>query len=123
MPVDPGSWFFKAHFYEDPVVPGSLGLESFWQLVKVFAAHRWQLGPGATFSTPALSERTTTVPSPADKHEWVYRGQVIPKDQLVTVTTVIREIDDQRRRVTAEGYLSVDGRVIYQMKNFVMQCR
>ena len=38
MTVDPTSWFFKAHFHEDPVVPGSLGLESFWQLVKVYAA-------------------------------------------------------------------------------------
>ncbi|MFO1042087.1 MAG: beta-ketoacyl synthase N-terminal-like domain-containing protein [Planctomycetaceae bacterium] len=123
MPVDPEAWFFKAHFYEDPVVPGSLGLESFWQLVKVFAAHRWQLGPGAKFFTPAIHETTNAVPTPADKHEWVYRGQVIPRDQLVTVTTVIRQIDDEQRRVTAEGYLSVDGRVIYQMKNFVMQCR
>ena len=35
--VDPGFWFFKAHFYQDPVWPGSLGLESFLQLLK-FAA-------------------------------------------------------------------------------------
>ena len=25
------AWFFKAHFFEDPVWPGSLGLESFMQ--------------------------------------------------------------------------------------------
>ena len=26
--VDPGEWFFKAHFFQDPVQPGSLGLEA-----------------------------------------------------------------------------------------------
>ena len=30
----PTSWFFQAHFYQDPVWPGSLGLESFLQLLK-----------------------------------------------------------------------------------------
>ncbi|MEE8541753.1 MAG: hypothetical protein V3S66_08830, partial [Desulfobacterales bacterium] len=34
-------WFFKAHFYQDPVCPGSLGLESFIQLLKYMALHQW----------------------------------------------------------------------------------
>ena len=29
--VDPNAWFFKAHFLQDPVWPGSLGLEAFLQ--------------------------------------------------------------------------------------------
>ncbi len=33
--VNTEAWFFKAHFFEDPVWPGSLGLESFLQLLKV----------------------------------------------------------------------------------------
>ena len=33
--VDPDEWFFKAHFYQDPVTPGSLGLESFLQLLEI----------------------------------------------------------------------------------------
>ena len=116
MPVDPSAWFFKAHFYQDPVVPGSLGLESFWQLLKVYATDRWQLGSDTRFSTPSL----TVIPSSGipQKHEWVYRGQVIPADKLVTVNAVIKHIDDAQRIITAEGFLSVDGRVIYQMKDF-----
>ena len=39
-------WFFKAHFYQDPVWPGSLGLEAMLQLMKVVAAERWG-GDGA----------------------------------------------------------------------------
>src|SRR5207248_6283694 len=29
--VDPAEWFFRAHFFQDPVCPGSLGLESLLQ--------------------------------------------------------------------------------------------
>lgn len=118
MPVDPASWFFKAHFYQDPVVPGSLGLESFWQLLKVYAMDRWQLGTDVTFTTPSLVVGPASPIRP--KHEWVYRGQVVPTDHMVTVTAVIRAVDDVRRLVTAEGFLSVDGRVIYQMKDFTL---
>ena len=39
--VDPAAWFFKAHFVQDPVWPGSLGLESFLQLLKYVAWKRW----------------------------------------------------------------------------------
>src|SRR5262249_37317409 len=39
--IDPEEWFFKAHFYQDPVWPGSLGLESFLQVLKVVAGRRW----------------------------------------------------------------------------------
>ncbi len=119
MQVDPSTWFFKAHFYEDPVVPGSLGLESFFQLMKFYAAARWRLGTDARFHTPSQRlDAKTFKPVP---HEWVYRGQVVPRDALVTVTAVIREVDDATRQLTAEGFLSVDGRVIYQMKSFTLQ--
>src|SRR5207253_6787657 len=39
--VDPDFWFFRAHFHQDPVWPGSLGLESFLQLLKYAAWKRW----------------------------------------------------------------------------------
>ena len=32
--VDPTAWFFQAHFLDDPVWPGSLGLESLLQLLE-----------------------------------------------------------------------------------------
>ena len=113
--VDPTSWFFKAHFHQDPVVPGSLGLESFFQLVKFYAAQRWRLGENAQFATPIVHQPEGQIHG---KHEWVYRGQVIPRDKLVTVNAVIKQVDDASRQLTAEGFLSVDGRIIYQMKEF-----
>ena len=32
--VDPAEWFFKAHFYQDPVQPGSLGIEAMLQALQ-----------------------------------------------------------------------------------------
>lgn len=111
--VNPEEWFFKAHFYQDPVCPGSLGLESFLQLLKVVASERWNLSASSKIETPALGE----------KHQWVYRGQVIPGDRQVTVQAVVNAVDDEQKLLFADGYLMVDGRIIYQMKNFSLSSR
>ncbi|HYN41094.1 MAG TPA: 3-hydroxyacyl-[acyl-carrier-protein] dehydratase FabA, partial [Thermoanaerobaculia bacterium] len=34
--VDPDEWFFKAHFFQDPVQPGSLGIEAMIQALQLF---------------------------------------------------------------------------------------
>jgi PfaB family protein len=108
--IDPNEWFFKAHFYQDPVWPGSLGLEAFLQLLKIVAVRRW--------GQPPPSGHTLGLNQP---HTWIYRGQVIPNNDLVKVEAEITAIDDQRRLLRADGYLTVDGRTIYQMKDFTLQ--
>ncbi|MHB1397278.1 MAG: beta-ketoacyl synthase N-terminal-like domain-containing protein [Trichloromonadaceae bacterium] len=110
--VDPGEWFFQAHFYQDPVCPGSLGLESFLQLLKVVAAHRFGASATSRFETVVLGR----------KHSWNYRGQIIPSNGEVTVEAVITEIDEEERLIKADGYLIIDGRVIYQMTDFTVRC-
>jgi len=109
--VDPTFWFFQAHFYQDPVWPGSLGLESFLQLLKYAAWKRWG-DPGLDgWQTVGLGKQ----------HEWVYRGQVVPTDREVTVLLEVTSADDAGRRMTADGFLTVDGRVIYQMTGFSLE--
>src|SRR5258708_32131982 len=76
--VDPEAWFFKAHFYQDPVWPGSLGLEAFLQLLKVLAREYWPDVQAPTFLTMQGAP-----------HTWVYRGQVIPTSAQVQVQAVI----------------------------------
>ncbi len=39
----------------------------------------------------------------------------------MTVEAVVTELDDARRLVRADGFLTVDGRVIYQMKDFAIR--
>jgi len=111
--VDPSLWFFSAHFHEDPVWPGSLGLEAFLQLLKVFALDRWDLGASARFSTHPVGH----------KHQWSYRGQVTPQAGTVTVEATIVEVDDDAGLLIADGMLSVDGRPIYEMKRFGLEVR
>ena len=72
--VDPSAWFFAAHFMNDPVWPGSLGLESLLQLLKVMAVSRWGAQPGWVFESPVLGQ----------SHRWTYRGQIVPTDHQVT---------------------------------------
>jgi acyl transferase domain-containing protein/3-hydroxymyristoyl/3-hydroxydecanoyl-(acyl carrier protein) dehydratase len=108
--VDPDEWFFKAHFFEDPVTPGSLGLESFLQLVKFAAVERWGWQVGAIVSAVALER----------KHRWLYRGQVVPTNSRVTVSAWITAVDEQKRTLTADGFLAVDGKLIYQMNDFTV---
>lgn len=109
--VDPKSWFFKAHFYQDPVIPGSLGLESLLQLLKVLAQKRW-----------GIQERETMLAvAPGVEHCWIYRGQVIPSNREVKVETWLTSVDDMHKIMFADGLLSVDGLVIYSMKDFSLR--
>ncbi|HNX77856.1 MAG TPA: beta-ketoacyl synthase N-terminal-like domain-containing protein [Candidatus Rifleibacterium sp.] len=112
--VNPDEWFFKAHFYQDPVIPGSLGLESFIQLMKVAAMHRWG---NELAGRPCHFEPIAT----GHRHTWSYRGQVVPRDRLVTVDCCINRIDDNEHLIVAEGFLKVDGRIIYSMKDFTLK--
>ncbi|MFP5503683.1 MAG: type I polyketide synthase, partial [Candidatus Sericytochromatia bacterium] len=109
--VNPEEWFFKAHFYQDPVCPGSLGLESMLQLLKAVAKDRWGGQPGERFETIALGH----------KHSWSYRGQIIPANDMVTVEAVVKRVDEAERLIVADGQLSVDGKVIYEMTDFTLK--
>jgi acyl transferase domain-containing protein/3-hydroxymyristoyl/3-hydroxydecanoyl-(acyl carrier protein) dehydratase len=106
--VDPDAWFFQAHFRDDPVWPGSLGVESFLQLLKVAAASRWGADASTVFESPGIGS----------SHRWTYRGQIVPANRRVTVQAEIKDCDDQARLLVADGRLEVDGKVIYQMNDF-----
>ncbi|NNL77745.1 MAG: hypothetical protein HKO68_15530 [Desulfobacterales bacterium] len=107
--VDPQEWFFRAHFYQDPVCPGSLGIESFIQMLKFIAHQRW----------PHLIENHRFGLLTAESHVWTYRGQILPQNRLITAEAVINELQDNPTpRIKADGYLQVDGLYIYKMENF-----
>lgn len=109
--VDPRAWFFKAHFFQDPVWPGSLGLEAFLQLLKVFALDRWgeQLGRTHRFAPIA----------PGIDHRWLYRGQVTPSSRRVQVEAVVTERQDgPLPMLKASGFLLADGVAIYEIIDF-----
>jgi 3-hydroxymyristoyl/3-hydroxydecanoyl-(acyl carrier protein) dehydratase len=106
--VRPDDWYFKAHFFQDPVQPGSLGLEAMLQLVQSLALRRGlhQGMAAPRFEAMALGQEL----------EWKYRGQVLPSSDLVTVDVEITALtsDDAGALVTAAGRLWVDGVCIYE---------
>ncbi|HVS34459.1 MAG TPA: hypothetical protein VMS17_02690, partial [Gemmataceae bacterium] len=110
LTVDPSAWYFKAHFYQDAVIPGSLGLESLLQLMKVAAVEHWGGGPETRFRTMI-----------GGAHAWLYRGQVVPSNRRVVVQAFITSRDDRTRRLTADGLLWVDGKVVYRMTDFALE--
>ena len=107
--VDPTEWFFKAHFYQDPVCPGSLGVESFLQLLRFMALQRW----------PDLAAGHRWAPLCNISQRWIYRGQIVPQNRRIEVEAIVTRIEETPvARIQADGYLKVDGRYIYQMNDF-----
>ena len=107
--VDPDEWFFKAHFFQDPVCPGSLGIESFLQLIKFTAMNQW----------PHLVETHRFEWIMGEPHSWSYRGQIIPENKIIEVDAVTTKmVDTPMPTLYANGFLKVDGLYIYQMENF-----
>ena len=109
--VNPDEWFFAAHFYQDPVCPGSLGLESFIQLMKCYARDRW---PGAGRFESMV---------PGKSHRWLYRGQYTQKNEEIAIDCVITSVDDAAKTVVADGFLTRDGLTVYEMRDFTLRLR
>lgn len=113
--VDPDEWFFKAHFFQDPVQPGSLGIEALCQLLQFYMLER-DLGadvPHPRFEPVMLGAPLT----------WKYRGQVVPRNRVITSEVEITEVgtDERGPYAKAEAWLWVDGKRVYHAKNLGMR--
>jgi len=109
--VDPEAWFFTAHFYQDPVWPGSLGLEAFLQVLKVLARSRFDLRD---------ENLVWAAPVPGRAHEWLYRGQITPAEGEMSLVLTVRAVDEKERCLTADGLIMVDGLPIYKLTGFTV---
>ncbi|MFE5301370.1 beta-ketoacyl synthase N-terminal-like domain-containing protein [Streptomyces sp. NPDC056632] len=113
--VDPGEWFFKAHFFQDPVQPGSLGIEAMAQLLQFYMIER---GMGAGMTAPRFE------PVMGDSRlTWKYRGQVVPTHTLITVEMEILETGEDERGpfAVAEAWLWADDTRIYHAARLAMR--
>ncbi len=94
--ISPRDWFFHAHFYQDPVMPGSLGVEAALQAMASYA--RWKYPEFAAAG----------VGYPVDAHaEWRYRGQITPQDRDWSLEVHISNVEETRDSVTLVGDVSV----------------
>lgn len=85
--VNPRAWFFSCHFWGDPVMPGSFGVESMFQLAEMLLVQSgapevvsegtaklfWQHGLGTTV--------------------WKYRGQLVPKSGVMEVEIHVKKLE------------------------------
>jgi 3-oxoacyl-(acyl-carrier-protein) synthase/3-hydroxymyristoyl/3-hydroxydecanoyl-(acyl carrier protein) dehydratase/1-acyl-sn-glycerol-3-phosphate acyltransferase len=113
--IEASEWCFAAHFYQDPVQPGSLGIEAFCQILQVLLVHRGDANgiPNARFEPIAMGVPLT----------WKYRGQVVPENHEVTATLELLDVQRDGDVVTAiaEAWLWVDGKPIYRGTNLGMR--
>jgi acyl transferase domain-containing protein/3-hydroxymyristoyl/3-hydroxydecanoyl-(acyl carrier protein) dehydratase len=113
--VDPGEWFFKAHFFQDPVQPGSLGVEAMCQLLQWYLIERGlAAGPPHPRFQPVMTGHQLT---------WKYRGQVVPANERITIEMEIAALgeDERGRYAIATAWLWVDGLRIYQVRDLGMR--
>ncbi|WP_405386111.1 beta-ketoacyl synthase N-terminal-like domain-containing protein [Streptomyces sp. NBC_01102] len=113
--VDAGEWFFAAHFFQDPVQPGSLGIEAMCQLLRYHLIERGMTAgvPDPRFE-PVLPGREMT---------WTYRGQITPANRLIRVEMEVLEAGHDARGpyATAEASLWGDDTCIYRVRGLGMR--
>ena len=106
--IDPGQWFFKAHFFQDPVQPGSLGITAMIQALQFYMLEtRMDEGiPHPRFECLATQREMS----------WKYRGQVLPHHRKVHTTVEVTQIgrDERGAFATCTASLWADGQRIYE---------
>jgi acyl transferase domain-containing protein/3-hydroxymyristoyl/3-hydroxydecanoyl-(acyl carrier protein) dehydratase len=110
--IDASDWFFRYHFHQDPVMPGSLGVEAIIELLQAYALKN-DLGAG--FNNPRFI-------TPNSEVIWKYRGQITPLNKQMSLdvhlTNIIR--NEHEVRLVGDANLSKDGLRIYEVKNIVL---
>ena len=114
--VDPSDWYFPCHFHQDPVMPGSLGVEAIFQAMRLFALHQ-ELGKA--FNNPQITHR--------QQHTvlWKYRGQIVPQDDQVELEIHISTVEIHKDRITVTGDASLwkQGLRIYEVTQVAIDIR
>ncbi|MFT5802234.1 MAG: 3-hydroxymyristoyl/3-hydroxydecanoyl-(acyl carrier protein) dehydratase, partial [Nonlabens sp.] len=101
-------WYFVNHFYQDPVMPGSLGVESIFQAMQVFAL---QQDLGKDFKSPKFTQLAN------HKQNWKYRGQILLGVEEMHLEVQIRSIEKQDGvlRIIGDAFLWSGDMRIYQV--------
>ena len=91
-------WFFTCHFYQDPVMPGSLGVEAILQAMQTFAL---QQDLGKNFRSPKFVQLAN------QKTNWKYRGQILLPVKEMHLEVHFKSIETQNNQVVmiADAYL------------------
>lgn len=101
MDIHPDLWFFKCHFPGDPVMPGCLGIECLWQSLGLLLALKDIPGKGRALGVDHLK----------------FFGEVLPHMKKLQFRLDVNRLIHRNWAVAvADGFVSVDGKIIYEAK-------
>ncbi|HEX7621687.1 MAG TPA: hypothetical protein VF359_10895, partial [Anaerolineales bacterium] len=105
----PQDWFYACHFLEDPVMPGSLGIEAIVQAMKVFSQQKINSDAGADFVT-------------GQKMNWSYRGQVLQHNRQMQVEVHFHKTQQigLKKIFIGDASLWADDSRIYELRNLCL---
>ncbi|QYB04790.1 beta-ketoacyl synthase [Rhodococcus sp. USK10] len=112
--IDPQDWFFSRHFHLDPVIPGSLGVESVIQALQEWAAD--------TGLADHLADPVFSIPANI-AFTWKYRGQFLPSDGTCELEVHIKTVTHSATGVvvTADASLWKPGLRIYELEDIAIE--
>ncbi|MFJ9370917.1 hypothetical protein ACIRRA_41805 [Nocardia sp. NPDC101769] len=108
--VEPDDWYFDCHFHEDPVMPGSLGVEAVMQGLQTYVMAT-DLAAGLGKVRFGLA---TGVP-----FTWTYRGQILQHEKRMDLELDVTEVREtpQGLLVLADASIFKPGMRIYHLQN------
>ena len=102
LDISKSLWFFDCHFKSDPVMPGCLGLDGFWQLIGFFLTWTGGKGKGRALGVKDLK----------------FKGQVRPYHNKITYQIDIKKfITRPTHMVWGDAVLKVKNKAIYFAKD------
>jgi 3-hydroxymyristoyl/3-hydroxydecanoyl-(acyl carrier protein) dehydratase len=105
----PDDWFYACHFHEDPVMPGSLGIEAIFQAMKIFAHQQTKAASPAVLVT-------------GQKMNWSYRGQVLQHHRQMQVEVHLHKTQfmGTTKLLIGDANLWADDSRIYEVQNLAV---
>jgi 3-oxoacyl-(acyl-carrier-protein) synthase/3-hydroxymyristoyl/3-hydroxydecanoyl-(acyl carrier protein) dehydratase len=113
MSIDPAAWYFKSHFFGDPVQPGSFGIEAMLELLRFFAIEN-------------DLARDLTAPEfvyPPSSLKCKYSKAVHAGDGVAAIDLEITRVQTDADGITIAGdaTLSVAGAICYRATNLAIR--
>ena len=117
--INPEAWFFKNHFYQDPVMPGSIGVETILQAMQAYAIET-RLGDGLT--NPHFAQVDSESVPGGHNIVWRYRGQILSDSDKSHIEANIKRIEKTPGKVViyADASLWRDKLRIYEVKDIAL---